>query len=166
MMRLLVAQRSECGGRERNEDKIGFCANETLGCFVLADGAGGHGGGSIASEAVVQQVLTHFSTDPKVDAEAINASILAARDALSGTRKRHPEYPGMDTTIVTLMLDTERMQGYWNYLGDSRLYLFRSGRARALTTDHSVLQSMIDAGFFTGSLRGNTKRNMLYAAVG
>ncbi|MDR3213573.1 MAG: serine/threonine-protein phosphatase [Azoarcus sp.] len=166
MMRLSVAKRSERGGRERNEDALGFCANETLGCFVLADGTGGYEGGAVASETVVQRVLKHFSATPGVDLAAIAASIDVAREALRRARGSHPQFPDMDTTIATLMLDTERALAYWSALGDSRIYLFRSGRARTLTTDHSVLQSMIDAGIFSGELRGNRKRNLLYAAVG
>jgi len=165
-MRLSVAKRSERGGRERNEDAVGFCANETLGCFVLADGTGGHKGGEVASDFVVQRVLTHFPTAPKGDTETIAALIGVARDALLEARESHPQYPEMDTTIVTLILDLEQECACWGHLGDSRVYLFHRGRARALTTDHSVLQSLMDAGLFTGSLRGNIKRNMLYAAVG
>jgi serine/threonine protein phosphatase PrpC len=166
MMRLSVAHRSECGGRKRNEDSIGFCANETVGCFVLADGTGGYEGGALASETVVQKVVAVFSATPRVDHEMIDESITVARSALYEARRVHPEYAEMDTTIATLMLDTEQSLAYWCALGDSRIYLFRSGRARTLTTDHSVLQSMIDAGMFVGEIRGNKKRNLLYAAVG
>ncbi|MDR0716062.1 MAG: serine/threonine-protein phosphatase [Azoarcus sp.] len=166
MMRLSVAQRSERGGREYNEDFIGFCANETLGCFVLADGAGGYEGGALAAETAVRHVLSFFSAAPAVDSAAINAAIPVARNALADARERHPQYAEMDTTIAALMLDTERALAYWSHLGDSRIYLFRNGRSRILTHDHSVLQSMIDAGMFNGALRGNRKRSMLYAAVG
>jgi len=166
MMRLSVAHRSERGGREANEDSVGFCANETQGCFVLADGTGGHEGGALASDTVVKQVLAHFSATPKVDGDSASTLMTVAREALSDVRKRHPQFPEMNTTIATLLLDAERGIACWNSLGDSRIYLFRSGRAHSLTTDHSILQSMIDAGFFTGELRGNCKRNMLYAAVG
>ncbi|MDR2030764.1 MAG: serine/threonine-protein phosphatase [Azoarcus sp.] len=166
MMRLSVAQRSERGGREYNEDFIGFCASETQGCFVLADGAGGHEGGALAAKTAVQHVLSFFSAAPTVDGVAINASISVARHALANARAHHPHYAEMDTTIAALMLDTERALAYWSHLGDSRVYLFRNGRARLLTRDHSVLQSMIDAGMFNGALRGNRKRSMLYVAVG
>jgi serine/threonine protein phosphatase PrpC len=166
MMRLSVAKRSECGGRKANEDTADFCADETQGCFVMADGAGGHKGGAIASSAVVRQVLAHFSATPRIDAGAINTLMRIARESLLDTRMLYPEYPEMNTTIATLMLDTKRAYAYWNYLGDSRIYLFRDGHARSLTNDHSVLQSMIDAGLLTGDPRGNCKRNMLYAAVG
>jgi len=166
MMRLSVAHRSERGGREANEDTVGFCANETQGCFVLADGTGGHKGGALASKTVVDQVLAYFSTTPKIDGDSPGTLMMVAREALSDSRKLNPQFPEMNTTIATLVLDVERKLAYWNYLGDSRIYLFRNGRAHSLTTDHSILQSMIDAGFFTGSLRGNCRRNMLYAAVG
>jgi serine/threonine protein phosphatase PrpC len=166
MMRLSVAQRSERGGRLRNEDSLGFCANDTRGCFVLADGAGGHGGGAVAAKVVVKQVLTLFSTTPEVSPENIAASIPAARRALAHVRERYPRLAAMDTTIATLMLDTQKALAYWSYLGDSRIYFFRNGRARTLTNDHSVLQSMIDAGLGSGATRGNKERNTLYAAVG
>ncbi|MCL1826155.1 MAG: serine/threonine-protein phosphatase [Betaproteobacteria bacterium] len=166
MMRLSVAQRSERGGRVANEDAVAFCANETQGCFVLADGTGGHEGGALASNTVVKQVLIHFSAMPNVGEESAGMLITVARGALSDVRRRYPQFPEMNTTIATLVLDVEQGSAYWNYLGDSRIYLFRNGRARSLTTDHSILQSMIDAGFVTGALRGNSKRNMLYAAVG
>ena len=166
MMRLSVAHRSECGGREANEDAVGFCANETQGCFVLADGTGGHEGGALASGTVVKEVLTYFSATPKIDGDSSGTLLSVAREALFEVRKLNQQFPEMNTTIATLVMDTERGIAYWNSLGDSRIYLFRSGRAHCLTTDHSILQSMIDAGFFTGELRGNCRRNMLYAAVG
>jgi serine/threonine protein phosphatase PrpC len=166
MLRLSVAYRSECGGREANEDTVGFCGNETQGCFVLADGTGGHKGGALASDTVVRQVLAHFSAAPVIDGDSIGTLLAVAREALFDVRKLNPQFPEMNTTIATLVLDAERRLAYWNYLGDSRIYLFRNGQAHSLTTDHSILQSMVDAGFFTGTLRGNYKRNMLYAAVG
>lgn len=166
MMRLSVAHRSERGEREANEDSVSFCASETQGCFVLADGTGGHKGGALASDTVVKQVLAHFSAVPEVNGDSPGTLMAVARKALSDARGQNPQFPEMNTTITTLLLDTEHECAYWHFLGDSRIYLFRAGRAHKLTTDHSVLQSMIDAGFFTGGLRGNCRRNMLYAAVG
>ena len=61
----------------------------------------------------------------------------------------------MDTTLAVLMLDTQQALAYWSSLGDSRIYLFRHGRARALTSDHSILQSMIDSGLITDYAQNN-----------
>jgi serine/threonine protein phosphatase PrpC len=166
MMRLSVAQRSECGGRRHNEDSLGFCGNDKLGCFVLADGCGGYGGGAIASRLVVRQILSFFSSTPVVEQETIIETLPVARKTLAEARQRYPLLDKMDTTLVTLLLDMERQLAYWSYLGDSRLYLFRHGRAQILTSDHTILQSMIDAGLISGDARGNHLRNTLYASVG
>jgi len=166
MMRLSVAQCSHRGGRASNEDYLGFCANETVGCFVLADGTGGYSGGAFAAETVVKEVLAFFSSSPEVSHNTIEGSITTARQALAQARQQRPDFKTMNTTIATLMIDTRQPRAYWSHLGDSRIYLFRNGRARALTSDHSLLQSMIDAGLASGGTRGKSERNTLYAAVG
>lgn len=165
-MNLSVAKYSHRGGRQVNEDYLGFCANDAIGCFVLADGTGGYQGGAQASEAVVKHILDVFALQPSVSSEMIVASIGLAKEALLAVRREHPQYSQMNTTVATLMLDTQRAAAYWSHLGDSRIYLLRHGRARLLTRDHSVLQSMIDAGFAHGAARGNMERNTLYASVG
>ncbi len=166
MMRLSVAEFSARGGRETNEDYVGFCANDAIGCFALADGVGGHEGGALASQIVVQQVLKTFSELPRVHAETIRATVTVAREALAQARLSNPDFVHMNTTLATLMLDASQALAYWMHLGDSRIYLFRNGRARVLTTDHSILQSMIDAGLAKGDVRGEVERSTLYASVG
>ena len=53
---LQTALYTDIGGRSCNEDCVRRCTGngESL-CLVLADGLGGHGGGSYASDAVVKQ---------------------------------------------------------------------------------------------------------------
>lgn len=165
-MNLSVAKFSHRGGRSANEDYLGFCANDSIGCFVLADGTGGYQGGAQASEAVVKHILDVFAIQPSVTPDMIQASLGLAKEALNAVKRQHPEFRHMNTTVATLMLDVQCATSYWSHLGDSRIYLFRHGRARLLTRDHSVLQSMIDAGFARGSSRGNSERNTLYASVG
>ncbi|MFN3986964.1 MAG: PP2C family protein-serine/threonine phosphatase [Rhodocyclaceae bacterium] len=165
-MRLAVAQCSHRGGRECNEDYLDFCGNESIGCFALADGTGGYRGGALAAESVVRQVLQAFSGAPKVCRETVEAALASARSALMRERARHPELASMNTTLATLMVDTSQAVAYWSHLGDSRIYLFRNGRAHVLTHDHSVLQALIDAGLVRGNPRGHVDRNTLYASVG
>lgn len=163
-MRLLVAHCSDRGGRAENQDYVGFHANEVIGCFVLADGVGGHSGGALASRSAVAGALTQFGHTPAVDRPGLERVIHSAREALTDTRRQHPEAADMNTTIATLLVDTGRGQALWSHLGDSRIYLFRNGRAHALTRDHSVLQALIDAGMAGG--RDTAERNALYASVG
>lgn len=165
-MHLSIAHCTETGTRDGNQDFVGFCANESIGCFALADGAGGYEGGEVAARMVVREVLRHFQVAPGKCCANPDWTIAVARDALGRARELHRDCKDMNTTVATLLIDTEAARATWCQLGDSRIYLFRHGRACLLTHDHSVLQAMMDAGFERGSLRGRRDRNTLYAAVG
>lgn len=165
-MNLSIAHCTETGGRERNQDSVGFCANERIGCFTLADGTGGYDGGEVAARAVVHEVLCRFREAPAQRCTNPGWTIDVARDALARARANHPDCPDMNTTMATLLVDADAARATWCQLGDSRIYLFRNGRAHALTHDHSVLQAMIDAGFVRAGGAGPRERNTLYAAVG
>lgn len=165
-MHLSIAHYSNPGGRDCNQDYVGFSANESMGCFSIADGAGGYLGGELAARAVVSEVLERFVEAPTARCTDAHWSIDTARQALRRTRHEHPEWPDMNTTVAILMLDTRTARAAWSHLGDSRIYLFRNGRAHILTHDHSVMQAMLDAGYARGPLRGRPERNSLYASVG
>jgi serine/threonine protein phosphatase PrpC len=165
-MHLSVAHYSSPGGRDSNQDYIGFSANESMGCFSIADGAGGYQGGAVAARTVVAEVLTRFGEAPATRCTDASWSIDAARHALHRARLQYPEWADMNTTIAILMLDTATAHAAWSHLGDSRIYLFRNGRAHLLTHDHSVMQAMLDAGYARGPLRGRPERGSLYASVG
>src|SRR5215470_10366565 len=55
---------SRQGGREHNEDACGHWHSERHLCCVVADGAGGHGGGDIASRLAVRHVIEQFAAAP------------------------------------------------------------------------------------------------------
>jgi len=165
-MHLSVAHCTELGDRPTNQDFIGFCANEQLGCFVLADGAGGHEGGAEASRAVVREVLRAFQTAPVARCMDAAWPIAVARAALATARQHHPDCLEMNTTVAALLVNTETGRANWCQLGDSRIYLFRHGRAHQLSHDHSVLQAMRDVGLAQADLANPPTRNTLYAAVG
>lgn len=164
-MRIAVATLSERGDRAVNEDAFNFLAANDVGCFILADGAGGHGCGDVASKAVVQEMLSAFSEQPVVSKQVLERGLDLARANLDRQRRSHAEGGQMDSTVVCLLLDAAQGSALWLQLGDSRIYLFRNQRAHLLTRDHSVLQSIIDAGLHRGSIRGAADRNRLYASV-
>lgn len=165
-MHLAIAHCTETGGRASNQDFVGFCANENIGCFALADGTGGYDGGALAASSVVSEVLSRFRDAPLQRCSDPKWTIEVARNALALARASHPECPDMNTTMATLLVDADAARATWCQLGDSRIYLFRNGRANVLTHDHSVLQAMIDAGFVRTGSTSLRERNTLYAAVG
>ena len=73
----------------------------------------------------------------------------------------------MHTTVVGLFIDLARAEALWGHAGDSRLYLFREGRLLLHTRDHSVVQSMVDAGVLTpDQMRTHPRRSELLSALG
>ena len=166
-MRLAISALSKPGGREPNEDAFGWWSSPT-GCFcLLCDGAGGHGGGEVASKLAVRVALSYFQAEPIGTGACIHGAIAAAHEAIVNAQASNRALAQMRATVVVLAIDTANGIATWGHLGDSRLYCFRNGGIIARTTDHSVVQRMIDAGYLAGrDIRSLPDRNQLFAALG
>ena len=64
-MRFAVYQVSRRGGREKNEDRMGYCYTRDSGLFALADGMGGHPEGDMAAQVALQTLAASFQRDAK-----------------------------------------------------------------------------------------------------
>ena len=147
MLEVEFNQRSDSGRvRENNEDYLGHAlpssAEEarTHGwLFALADGVGGQERGEVASRSAVEGLLAEFRSAPPGEApvplltrlvQAANARVYKlGLETGRGDRT-------MATTLVACALRYDR--AVVAHVGDSRCYLFRSGRAALLTRDHTV----------------------------
>lgn len=166
-MRLEISVLCKPGGRAVNEDAYGIRSDTGLCCCVVCDGAGGQGGGDVASKLAVGAILEHFGKTNRCDAGTIALSLAAANTALMEHQGTQPRLARMRSTTVVLIADPSTRQAVWGHLGDSRLYLFRGGRVIAQTKDHSVVQNMVDAGYLTArDLRHASQRSALFAALG
>jgi serine/threonine protein phosphatase PrpC len=162
-----IAVLSKCGGREVNEDACGYWTSGDFCCCVLSDGAGGHGSGDVASQVVVRTVLRRFRDAPGGSAETVAMLLTCANEAVLTEQHQAAEQADMRATVAVLILDLANSTAIWGHLGDSRVYGFRNGRIFSQTRDHSVVQSMIDAGFLEPeSVRTSPKRSVLTAAMG
>ena len=158
---------NEIGKRATNQDTIGEAYYDQLACFVLADGAGGHEGGEVASRVVVDAVLACFKDQPAFGPEALLSYAKCASDEVARRKLAQPQYGDMSTTVAALLVDLARGQVQWGHLGDSRVYLFRGARLHAMSKDHSLTQQLIDAGYARAEqLRIHPQRNILFAAIG
>lgn len=167
MLALEVAILSERGGRAYNEDACGHwhCA-DVLFC-VLADGAGGHGGGDIASRLVVEHLLRSFAARPEIDPPLLERMLRETGRALIGARVPATPSAQMHSTAVCLMIDFVGQRAIWGHSGDSRLYWFRDRRIHAQTRDHSLVQSLVDAGMVRpDDARSHPNRSELRSALG
>ena len=167
MISLQVDWLSERGGRKVNEDACGHWQSERALCAVLADGAGGHGGGDIASQLAVRELLVRIAQAPIDSAEAARALVFEINDTLLGAREPGTPRQDMHSTVVCLVIDFVEARAFWAHAGDSRLYWFRAGRVRRRTRDHSLVQSLVDAGLLApDQLRGHPQRSELRSALG
>lgn len=166
-MELKISVLSKPGGRAVNQDAYGVWSNSSACFCVISDGAGGHAGGEVASKLAVKQVLGWFYQMPDPGAHALAAALKSANDAIVDEQRRSPKFYDMRATVLVLAVDTVHATATWGHIGDTRLYCFRRQHIVAQTRDHSVVQSMVEAGYLEPQdLRASPSRNALLAALG
>ena len=141
--------------REYNQDQIGF--DQELGIAVLADGMGGHKAGEVAAHMAVKLVLEKLrkfvlqensvSITGSQLLEFVSNTISSSNTEIYSFQEAEEASKGMGTTIVATVVIGSQV--YVGHVGDSRLYLFRSRTLQRLTKDHSLVQNLIDRGFYT-----------------
>jgi len=168
-MQFSVYQESHIGGRQVNQDRMGYSFTRDALLLVLADGMGGHLRGEIAAavalhtiSAMFQQQATPYVKKPQ---RFLEEAFLAAHQEIHAYRKAHamPETPR--TTIVACLI--QHNTATWAHCGDSRLYWLRDGEILARTRDHSHIESLIAKGLVPASARAtHPDRNKLYNCLG
>ncbi len=167
MLSLNIAILSQPGGRTRNEDACGYWSSERQVCCVLADGAGGHGGGDVASRLAVQTLLAGFARSPSASGAELALLLRQTNQAVLDGRIAGTAQQDMHTTAVCLVIDFVDGRADWAHSGDSRLYWFRGGRLVERTRDHSFVESLVHAGVLREEqTRGHPERSVLLSALG
>jgi len=166
-MRFSVYQVSRKGGREKNEDRMGYCYTRDSGLFALADGMGGHPEGEVASQLALQTLAALFQRDARPQLadplRFLHEAVMAGHHQLLryATQKSLIDTPR--TTIVACIL--QGRQAYWAHCGDSRLYLVRGDKLIARTRDHSYSE-LQDTMSQVVPMRERFNRNVLFTCLG
>ncbi len=162
--------------RDHNEDAVGIYEHKAAHMYILCDGVGGAEAGEAVSQFAVQQMLTMFhqnagkNNPPWLDLMSrtlavINTEVRRHSRILSEKRGANVM---MGSTMVSVIL--QGWEAYILHIGDSRLYHWRAGQIRQVTTDHSTFMDDIYARM--GEAPGNTlpgvslKRNVLVKGIG
>jgi protein phosphatase len=159
--------------REYNQDHIDF--DQELGIAVLADGMGGHKAGEVAAHMAVKFVLeklqklvlqeTSVSITGSQLLEFVSNTISSSNAEIFRAQEEEEAYMGMGTTIVATLVVGSQI--YVGHVGDSRLYLYRDRTVKRLTKDHSLVQDLIDRGFYTErEARGANVGHVVTRAMG
>lgn len=167
MLSLHIEWLSQRGGRDHNEDACGHWQSPQQLCAVLADGAGGHGGGDIASKMAVRELVGRFSQQPTTSARELGMLLRDVNDVVIAEQAPGTVRQQMHSTVVCLVINVIDGQVHWAHAGDSRMYWFREGRLLQRTSDHSLVQSLVDAGIVQPEqLRKHPQRSELRSALG
>jgi len=157
------------GARATNQDRIGYVYTNECLMMIVCDGMGGHAKGEVASQIAVESLSKSFrqSADPKIKDPAtfLAKTILFAHEAILNFARvqEMPETPR--TTCVAAIVQDGKV--WWGNVGDSRLYMIRSGAVHKRTVDHSHVQSLQDAGLITAAqAMVHRDRNKIFNCLG
>ena len=163
--------------RDHNEDAIG--AQPDIGLWVLADGMGGYNAGEVASGIAVKTVIDLVAEACKrelrnaVEPETgymrqtivLRDAIHRANKIINQTAQSQPQCEGMGTTLVAALFYDDRVS--IAHVGDSRMYRLRGNKFEQITLDHSLLQELVDRGFYSQEeAQRSTNRNYVTRALG
>ncbi|MBP6529698.1 MAG: serine/threonine-protein phosphatase [Burkholderiales bacterium] len=167
-LRLESASFSHDGGRDYNEDAVGDSdAFGAVRLFMLADGAGGQGGGDVAARTAIAAARSEFMRLPAFSPDTLRRCMISADQAVRGRQLEETRLARMASTFVAFLVDYRLRHALIGNLGDSRCYVFRKESVVAQSYDHSLVQRFIDAGLYPAEkLRVHPKRNVLYASLG
>jgi len=159
-----IVARSDRGCvRTDNEDCVDFDA--ALGVAVLADGMGGQNAGEVASRTAVESCMRHLREVPVRERDTVVAALVAANRAVHRLALDRPQFAGMGTTLVAVAHDGDA--AWVAHAGDSRAYRFSGATLERITVDHSVVQTLVDAGLLTpAQARRAPNRHIVTRALG
>lgn len=157
--------------RQSNQDA--FLAGEispTVSFAVVCDGMGGANAGNIASETAIKCISEYLlksyrenMTNDDIE-KLINNAIISANIEVFEKASKNEELKGMGTTAVVAVINNGI--GIIANVGDSRIYLV-NGNLTQLTTDHSVVQSLLESGKISvQDARVHPEKNVITRALG
>ena len=163
-MRFSVYQVSRKGGREKNEDRMGYCYTRESGIFLLADGKGGHPEGEVAAQLALQTISALYQKEARPIVKDVTEFLSLALMAAHHQIIRYASERGMlDTPRTTLVAAiVQGTHATWVHCGDSRLYVVRNNELLTRTRDHSYLEQQ-NAGIVR---MDRINRNILFTCLG
>ncbi len=134
--------------------------------LVVADGVGGHRGGALAAQTIVELAGECFADLETVPSDPAGFLRDLCRQSNEAIRERSAGHGGQGFSTLVALLVTPR-RAYWLHVGDSRLYCFRNGRLVHRTRDHSLVQALVDQGRIgEDEVRVHAQRNQLLRVLG
>lgn len=149
--KITTAAVSLLGDRTEQQDSMGFWSKGSVWLGVVADGAGGHVGGALASQIVIEEMDRLWNeTDgnlmirEKNPSEILGKYLLGAHERIIKETGDGIVARGARSAAIVLYISGDKF--YLVHVGDCRCYCLRKGESLWRTTDDSVLQLLINSG--------------------
>lgn len=164
--------------RDENQDSVDACwvSDQHYAFLIVADGMGGYAGGARASQLAVGVIgdgLRQLPADPVFDTsvsdgdlcDALDRILQEANRRILAERASQPRLAQMGTTVVVAVIWGEI--AVIGHVGDSRAYRWQRNRLEQLTSDHTLVQELVDHGALTPEQAAqHPRRNTLTRALG
>ncbi len=168
----IVAKTDKGHVRDSNQDAyaVGEFSDEVVWA-VVCDGMGGAAGGNIASALAVKVISDKINVSYREQMRdssiknMLDSALNAANVEVFDMSESKHELKGMGTTVVCAIVKDG--QAYIAHAGDSRAYILKNGKIFQITTDHSIVQDLLDKGKITSEQALNhPNKNIITRAVG
>jgi len=147
-------------GQNRTHNEDSLLCSAPLKLWAVADGMGGHQRGEVASALALQVLREQVESG-----SGLSEAVVEAHEAIRAAAAADLASQGMGTTLVAVQLDGDRFTLVW--VGDSRAYRISMDRIEALSSDHSWVQEMVDAGQMSSAeARVHPRRNVITQCLG
>jgi serine/threonine protein phosphatase PrpC len=154
--------------REENQDAcLELRGPDGEQLLLVADGMGGHKGGSTASRLLVEVVKERFQAAPNWNSDLLVDAITEGNAQIYGAASADIQLTGMGTTAVAVLFGGKGTDAWVAHVGDSRAYRLREERIERLTVDHSTVAELVRRGAISEE-EANThpRRNEILRSVG
>lgn len=163
-------------GRVRPSNQDAFICgrlSETTLFSVVCDGMGGANGGNIASavaaRVIAERLVENYREGMTTESvhNILESAVSVANAEIYDTALADPALRGMGTTVVAAVVSDRKVT--IAHVGDSRAYrLCRHGRTiEQITTDHSVVQEMVESGKLTqAQAKNHPRKHFITRALG
>lgn len=158
-------------GRFRSNNEDNAYVDPQNRFFLVADGMGGQSAGerasALAMEIIPQKLNSLDFGKASIDqsVRVIDEAVAQANVEIMALGELDARLKNMGTTITFLVHANGSL--FIGGVGDSRVYLLRNGKFEQLTTDHSLVQALIDAGTLSPEEAVNHRyKNVLYRYLG
>ncbi len=171
---MFVSAKTDIGmKRSTNQDSYSYgqLENGTITWAVVCDGMGGMAAGNIASATAVEVIAGSLEQNlsPKSSASFVKNllknSIESANAKIYSMAEENDDMRGMGTTVVAVVVI--KGVAYFAHAGDSRGYYFSNNVLTQVTTDHSMVQTLVDKGQLTEvEAKSHPNKNIITRALG